>query len=172
MTLLGKMKKTIAASLIAIIALAVLAAHAWYTWGAADVLTGAGRDDTELFQYSLFLESFVFMVSASYFVGPKIYRIFGEEDAALKFEGEKEKVSRLVHIYAAACVIMRRIALDPKAGVAISETAIAILLISIPPIWTVLQRRRHRPKRIPNQPLQRTPDIEPAASAESDPRRR
>jgi hypothetical protein len=147
---LGKMKKAIAALLIATIALAVLAAHAWYTWGAADALAGVGHDDTELFQYSLFLESFVFMVSASYFVGPKIYRMFREEDAALKFEGEKEKVSRLVHIYAAVCVILRRIALDPKLGVPISETVIAILLISIPPVWTILRGRIQRQKRIPS----------------------
>ena len=129
------MKKAFAAFLIAVVSLTFLGAHAWRTWGAVDSLPWTAYSDREIFEYSLFLESFAFMLSAAYFAGPRLYRISGEEEAAIKFSGEKEKVSKMVHIYSAACVVIRRLSLDPKIGVPISETIIAILLICAPLIW-------------------------------------
>jgi hypothetical protein len=135
------MKKTIAASLIAVLCFAVIATHAWQTWGDTDLLgPGVTQKDRELFEYSLFLESFAFMLSAAYWAGPRIYRLFKEEAAALRFEGEKEKISRTVHIYSALCVVLRRIALDPQMGVSRSETIIAIALICSPAIWAIARR--------------------------------
>ncbi|HYC70724.1 MAG TPA: hypothetical protein VEB66_05925 [Opitutaceae bacterium] len=142
------MKKALAASLIALVCLAVLGVHAGKTWGQTDLLPGVSHSDRELFEYSLFLESFAFMLSAAYFAGPRLYRLFREEAAAIQFEGEKARVSRTVHAYSALCVVVRRIALDPSMGVPTSETAVAIALICAPALGSLLRRAyRARPEQ-------------------------
>ena len=135
------MKKAFAAFLIALVCLSVLGAHVWNTWGEVDSVPASSSDDKELFEYSLFLESFVFMLSAAYFVGPRIYRVFKEEEAAIQFEGEKRRVSRTVHTYSAVCVVLRRIALDPQMSVPRSETIVAIALICAPAVWMFIKTR-------------------------------
>jgi hypothetical protein len=134
------MKKAFAAFLIAVVCLSVLGAHAWRTWGEVDSLPAGAHSDKELFEYSLFLESFAFMLSAAYLAGPRIYRLFGEADAAARFEGQKQKVSRAVHIYSALCVVLRRISLDPQMSVPRSETIVAITLICIPLIFSLFKK--------------------------------
>ena len=144
-----KMKKAFAAFLIAIVCLAVIVSHAWLTCGETDMLgSGITQKERELFEYSLFLESFAFMLSTAYWTGPRIYRVFREEAAALSFEGEKEKVSRTVHVYAAICVVFRRLTLDRKMGVGAFETAVAIALISAPAVWALVRKKVHAKKRI------------------------
>jgi hypothetical protein len=141
------MKKLFAALLIAVVCLSVLGLHAWKTWGEIDGLSLTRHSDREFFEYSLFLESFAFMVSAAYFAGPKIYRLFGEDVAALRFEGEKEGVSRLVHIYSAVGVVLRRLSFDYRAGVSPTETMIVISLISAPAVLAFVKRKHDsRPK--------------------------
>jgi len=135
------MKKAFAAFLIAVVCLGVIAVHACRTWGKVDSLHGGSHDDKELFEYSLFLESFVFMISAAYFSGPKIYRFFKEEKAAIQFEGQKQMISRLVHIYSALCVVLRRLILDPKIGVSLSETITVIFLICTPPAYSYIKTK-------------------------------
>jgi hypothetical protein len=127
------MKKAFAASLIGIVCLAVLGLHAWRTWSDVDHLPiDTSSDDRDLFQYSLFVESFVFMTSFAYFAGPPIYRFFKENDAAKRFEGEKRGVSKLVHTYSAILVIVRRLALDHQMGIPKTQTIFAITLICFP----------------------------------------
>jgi hypothetical protein len=135
------MKKAFAAFLIALVCLSVLGAHAWKTWGEVDRLPATSHSDKELFEYSLFLESFAFMLAAAYFIGPRLYRVFKEEAAAVQFEGEEQRVSRLVHIYSAICVALRRIALDPQMSVPRSETIIAIALICTPAVWNFIKTK-------------------------------
>jgi hypothetical protein len=140
------LKKVAAATLIGLICITVLGVHAWWTWGEIDSLPGRSRSDREFFEYSLFLESFAFMISAAYFFGPKIYRFFGEPRAAARFEGEKQSVSKPVLAYSAAGVLIRRIGFDPQMGVPPIETVLAILGICIPPIVDYI-RRRHDIRR-------------------------
>ena len=135
------MKKAFSAFLIAIVCLSVVALHAWQTWGEVDSLHGGSHDDREMFEYSLFLESFAFMISAAYFLGPKIYRLFKEENAAIQFEGQKQVISRLVHMYSGICVVLRRLILDPKIGVPFSETIIVILLICTPSAYSFFKAK-------------------------------
>ncbi len=132
------MKKAFAAFLIGVICLAVLGAHAWKTWGETALPPAAPQSDREFVEYSLFLESFAFMVSAAYFFGPKIYRLFGEEAAAVKFAGERAGVSRVVHIYAAAAVILRRLWFDQRIGVSPIETLLVISVISTPVVLSFI----------------------------------
>ena len=135
------MKKASAALLIGIICILVLGGHAFWTWGDIDSLSGASRSDREFFEYSLFLESFAFMISAAYFLGPKIYRLFGESRAAVRFEGEKQSMSKTVLTYSAIGVILRRISFDSRMAVPRIETVTAILVICIPPLVNFVRRR-------------------------------
>jgi hypothetical protein len=139
------MKKAFAAFLIGIICISVLCAHAWWTWGDIDSLHEGTLGDREFFEYSLFLESFAFMLSAAYFVGPKIYRFFGEADAAVRFEGEKRSISTTVNIYSAVGVILRRLSLDSKMAVPLPQTAIAISLICIPALLALVSKMNGKP---------------------------
>jgi len=127
--------------MIALVCFAVIAAHAWWTWGEIDGLPNPSARDRDFFQYSLFLESFAFMVSAAYFFGPRIYRVFKEEKAALRFEGEERGISTTVEIYSAACVVLRRVGFDHRIGVPIAETITVIALICAPAIWEKVSRR-------------------------------
>ena len=135
--------RAIAASLIGIIAMSILATHAWLTWNSVDQLP---RDTTpkerEDFQYSLFLESFAFMVSGAYWFGPRIYRLFHDDQAAKLFEGQKAQVSILVNLYAAIMVIVRRGIFDQKMGVPGEETFLAILVICLPVLLTFISKIR------------------------------
>ena len=135
------MRRSLAAIVIALICFAVIAAHAWWTWGEIDGLPSASAKDREFFQYSLFVESFAFMVSAAYFCGPRIYRLFREEKAAQRFEGEKKGVSNTVEIYSAAGVMLRRLSLDHRMGVPTAETVTVIALICAPAVWAILSKK-------------------------------
>lgn len=143
------MKKAFAAFLIGVICLTVLAVHAWWTWDEASSLRIMG--DRDFFAYSLFLESFAFMVSAAYFVGPRIYRFFGEAEAAVKFAGEKERVSTTVHIYSAITVVVRRLWFDHQAGISFFETLVVVSLILAPAVLSLVRRRRDQPQKKINQ---------------------
>lgn len=123
--------------------------HGWLTWDALDSLPpDISQSDRELFEYSLFLEAFAFAVMIVYFLGPRIYVFFGDQEAVLKFNEEERGLKRTVNVYVGMLVILRRLTVDRYAGVPPLETLVAIAIAAIPIIILscryLAQRRRAR----------------------------
>lgn len=114
--------------------------HASLTWDEVVISTNVQeRRLHEFFEYTSFLESFVFMLSSVYFAGPRIYRLLREHVAAFRFEGEKRNTAKEVHFYAAAIVMIKRLLLDNKLAVPPVETVAAILIILTPVLVALVQ---------------------------------